>query len=444
MKKVLLGVLTVLLIITLTSCSLFSSITDIFKKDTVTAEIEINGVKMSQYDYTVDYLLEGKGVNPNSTFSINVDSSGFYDFLSSSGIPSDDARVIVKYDSSVLEYAGQYYVGYAEELIASRGLELAENEKMYATPDEWLDFKVRGNAAPGETTITFEYVRNGYAAEYTEVLSIRIIINDLSSAVEMASDESTRFYMEDQDYVLHNSLYDVDLRGIVAGTTQDTDINFDSIFTSYHDVEASVQVVNYDGTVNAYLDNSTYDASKVLSTTGTSLNLYIYAGYDMNETEDYLNAEDVQIRFYLDDKTDGILYYKDIYYPIEDFSSSMCEISGFSAATNGNSSLGAIAGTEVWLDAYISAFSTEDTFRNFRIIVEDSTGERVYNSSRYMYGDSASGTISTGWDASGEIFGERYFAFTPKNAGTYYAALTGYDDGGYNATALVTSFEVTN
>lgn len=430
----------------LASCSLVDSFTEAFAPDAVNlSSVSLNGNKVDYYGEVEFDDGTNYGLMPGSSITIDVESPEFRQSLRDMGVSTRDARLVITYDSRYVMLADgtSYYPEYGPELVASRGLELDEYTEVVVTDDVAVSFVVIPEAPEGRFAISFEYVRNGYAATYTETLTCGFVVKGFAAGTEMAADESTRVYGATAEPVIYSDTYGIDLRGVTVGENRFR-FSFESLFTTGHEYQVTLTPMNYTSAVAMVtFDQDEYEASRVVSRAGERITAYILMG-DFTAAEEYAAFEDLQIRLYVNDLTDGVMYYHDFYLPIEDFSNSMCEITGITAATNGNAALGAIVGTEVWVDAQVSAFTEEDSFSRAKIQVADPSGEIVRTSTVNMNGNMTAGTIGSGWSGDTTLFQKRQFSFTPSTAGTYSVLVLGHDGEGYNVGLAYGEIQVTN
>ena len=443
MKKLKNTLLILFTLVLLSSCSMFSDLTSVFAPKPVTYSIEVEGTKYEELKFNPS----ANPLYPNYYFSINVDSSEFYTQLSEMGVYSSDARVVLTYDNRYVEYLGEYYPNYVTEFTAARKLQLESYETLIVTNDEWLNFRVKADAPEGTTVIKFEFVRKGYAAKYTDVGGIILNIASFGELTEMADDASTRVYGFTTNEVLYNELLGLNVRGIINGTVSDLTFSFKSIYQTGHEYMIFAQPMNYTDNLNLYFDynSNTYEyiPSKTVSYANSDYKMYIRSS-GIFDSEDFKNGNDVIIRMFILDKTDNVTYYKDITYPVEDFTNAMSGVDSFAVATNGNPSLGAIVNTEVWIDGTTFAYSEDDLFSNVKVIIYDPSGEVAYKDYWGMNGKATSGTITSGWSGSTELFTKRFSYFTPKSVGKYKVRVCSYSNNGYNVNYNEFEFNVTN
>lgn len=450
MKKLINIAAVLAAVLLLASCSLFSDLADAFDAYDITATVETGGNEATlQGDVpgSVDAFV-------GSVVNITLDSNEMESFIRNLrydyGV-DNDIWVVATYDTAYLDYLGSYYPDVTTEFIGSRGIVNEGTVTTLVTPYEELQFAVRNDSPIGSTALTFELIREGYAAEYTKLITLTVNVSGLDNAIEMAADEMTRLYNPVSDEVMVNlsAPSNLEVRGFVPCSLERTGFEYDSLNLTSHDYQITIIPQNYAQYLTVSFDDETVVPSMEYTTSSSSRDItyYVLVDSDIMEAEEYANGEDVQLRVFITDLTDSNIYYTDVYYPIEDYSGSMCSFTAVYAATNGNMAAGALVGTKVYVDASMEAFSAEDGFSNVMIGIFDPSGKLVANGSTWInnVGDAANGTVSSGWDGATEPFTKSgKFSFIPEAAGTYTVTLYGYDNDGYNLTAASGTFEVRN
>lgn len=135
------------------------------------------------------------------------------------------------------------------------------------------------------------------------------------------------------------------------------------------------------------------------------------------------------------DETEGILYTYSKEYVVEPTQNrDFLTLSDIQAVTNGNTKLGALANTNVYLDASLEAISVENRCTNVLVQVFDSAGNRMLSSKVGLGTSSKSlkGTLSDGWGSTNAFSRlNSSLDFTPSQAGTYTVYVYAFDDSGF-------------
>ena len=290
-------------------------------------------------------------------------------------------------------------------------------------------FKVVKELAPGsdpEITILSLFPKNNYNNNFGRPFDLGVVVIPYSKVVEMEQEQTSRLYAP----WISNQITVTDGRGIE--------------YSSY-------AITTGDNTFRAGVRNLTttsrrYSMSLDIDTDCEGLQLVASDKESVTTSSSEINNR-FTLRYYgnqtgtailtlkIVDETEGILYTYSKEYVVEPTQNrDFLTLSDIQAATNGNTKLGALANTNVYLDASLEAVSVEDRCTNVLVQVFDSAGNRLLSSKVGLGTGSKSlkGTLSDGWGATNAFSRlNSYLDFTPSQAGTYTVYVYAFDDSGF-------------
>ena len=290
-------------------------------------------------------------------------------------------------------------------------------------------FKVVKELAPGsepEITILSLFPKNNYNNNFGRPFDLGVVVIPYNKVVEMEQEQTSRLYAP----WISNQIAVTDGRGIeyssYAITTGDNTFRAGvrNLTTTSRRYSMSLDIdTDCEGLQLVASDNES------VTTSSSEINNRFTLRYYGNQTGTAV------LTLKIVDETEGILYTYSKEYVVEPTQNrDFLTLSDIQAATNGNTKLGALANTNVYLDASLEAISVEDRCTNVLVQVFDSAGNRMLSSKVGLGTGSKSlkGTLSDGWGATNAFSRlNSYLDFTPSQAGTYTVYVYAFDDSGF-------------
>ena len=290
-------------------------------------------------------------------------------------------------------------------------------------------FKVVKELAPGsepEITILSLFPKNNYNNNFGRPFDLGVVVIPYSKVVEMEQEQTSRLYAP----WISNQIAVTDGRGIeyrsYAITTGDNTFRAGvrNLTTTSRRYSMSLEIdTDCDGLQLVASDKES------VTTSSSEINNRFTLRYNGYQTGTAV------LTLKIVDETEGILYTYSKEYVVEPTQNrDFLTLSDIQAATNGNTKLGALANTNVYLDASLEAISVEDRCTNVLVQVFDSAGNRMLSSKVGLGTGSKSlkGTLSDGWGSTNAFSRlNSSLDFTPSQAGTYTVYVYAFDDSGF-------------